>query len=91
MYVTLDQWQAIGIVCGAILALAGVVLLVGKGLSMLWQWRFGNELKATVDRIESAVAEVKEELAEHTRWHPEPGGRPAKAVQPRPNGQRPRR
>lgn len=67
---TIEQWQALGIICGAILALAGVLLLVGKGLSMLWQWRFGNELKRALERIEA-------KLDEHLRWHDEPRGRPA--------------
>jgi len=82
--VTIEQWQALGIICGAILALAGVLLLVGKGLSMLWQWRFGNEIKASLDRLER-------KLDQHLKWHDDPRGRPAGGAPLQPNGPRSRR
>lgn len=80
---SLDQWQALGIVCGAILAFAGVLLLAAKGLGKLWEWRFGNELKA-------AMARMEDKLDQHLEWHGDPGGQPARVVQPRSNGGPPR-
>jgi hypothetical protein len=76
--VSIEEWQAIGIVCGAILALAGVMLLIGKGLSVLWQWKFGNELKAAMARIEA-------KLDAHLDSHADPGEQPAKPPTPRPS------
>ena len=77
--------STVATVCTAILGMAAVMVLVGKVLSMLWQWKYGNEMKATMARIEA-------KLDAHLDWHGDPGGRPAKPVPPRPNGgQRTRR
>jgi hypothetical protein len=64
---TLEDWQAIGIVCGAILALAGVLLLAGKGMGMLWDWRFGRDIKASLQRLEAAMSEMKEDVVAEIR------------------------
>lgn len=81
---SVDQWAAIGIVCGAILAFIGVIATAGKVLGMLWQWRFGNEIKETMKRIEA-------KLDAHLQWHADPGGRPAKPEPSRANGPDPTR
>jgi len=77
--VSLDLWTAVLLVCSAILALAGVLALVAKGLAKLWQWRFGDEIKASLARLE-------EKLDTHLEWHGEPGSQPARPVPSRTNG-----
>jgi hypothetical protein len=63
----------------------------------LWQWRFGDEIKATMERIEARMKRDMERLEarmerieakqdDHLEWHTQPGGRPAKATPLRPNG-----
>jgi hypothetical protein len=60
--VTID-WQEISVVCGALLALSAVLLLAAKGLSRLWQWRFGDEIKATMARIEAEQKRIEADRA----------------------------
>jgi hypothetical protein len=82
--VSVDEWEAVGKVCAAILALAGVLLLVAKGLGTLWQWKFGNEIKAALQRIEEKI---------DTHTHDDGGwpSMPVRPIRPKPNGARPRR
>lgn len=47
--------------------------------------------RADVAAMRVEVAQLAETLDEHITWHDQPGGRPAKAVPPQPNGPRPRR
>lgn len=99
---TIEDWQAIGIVSGALLAVLGLILLAAKGLSRLWQWRFGDEIKATMERIEARMKRdmerlearmerFEEKLDDHVlEAHERPPARPAKAAPGRPNGPQPR-
>lgn len=99
---TVEDWQAIGIVAGsmlAVLTLAGLVYR--KGLQPMWRagrraYRRANEAvdqilgdKAKgIPSLSDRIAKVEQAQAEHSQWHANPGGQPAKPVQPRPNGQR---
>jgi len=74
-----DLLAGVLLVCGVIIALATVLGLVGKGLAMLWQWRFGNEIKLSLARLE-------EKLDQHLEWHGEPGSQPARPLPSRTNG-----
>lgn len=98
---TVEDWQAVGIVCGAILAaltLIGVVYR--KGIRPMWNagrraYRRANE---AVDQIlgdkakgilslSERIKQLEQAQREHSEWHAGPGGQPARPVQPRPNGQ----
>ncbi len=99
---SVDDWQAVGIVAGAMLAvltLAGLVYR--KGLQPMWRagrraYKRANE---AVDQIlgdkakgilslSERIATLEQAQREHSEWHANPAGQPAKPVQPRPNGQR---
>lgn len=104
---TIEDWQAVGIVSGALLALLSLAGLVyRKVIRPMWR-----SLKLAARLIEQLVGDPDEgvpslmdqlaalrqsdaslarKLDDHLEWHANPGGRPAKAVLPRPNGPQPR-
>lgn len=97
---SVENWAAVGIVCSTILAVAGVLFLVTRGIRRMWQLlRKVNRLldqtlgspgrPSLMDRVEG----IETKLAEHLHWHASPGGRPARAEHQRGNdaGPAPRR
>jgi hypothetical protein len=50
-----------------------------------------TQVRAEQARQAAEIAELKAVQSEHQEWHANPGGRPAKAVPPRPNGPSPGR
>jgi hypothetical protein len=77
--VSLDQWQALGIVCGSLLTLLTLV-----GLLYRWVvrpvWRTLRRLNEVADQLlgdkakripsmTDRMAALERELAEHVRWH----------------------
>ena len=58
----IELGQAVGIVCGAILMLSGVVTLAVKGLLMIWEWRFGKDIKAAQARAEETSQRMEAKL-----------------------------
>jgi hypothetical protein len=85
--VTIDDWQALGIVCGALVALMTVVVL---GWSfMRWLWRLGRKFDEVLCEVRSIRPAMRDEIHGHEhRWHGEtPPSAPIPTwVQPRPNG-----
>lgn len=84
---TLDQWQAIGIVCGAAIALITLLDLLRRKVIMP-TWRVIKKAAALVDDlvgdedagedgIMKQVQSIRARLDDHLRWHGRPGGRPA--------------
>lgn len=49
---SLDIWQAIGVVCGSILAAAGVLFLAVRGLRMIW--KSAQRLTDLLDQLQTA-------------------------------------
>lgn len=47
--------------------------------------------RADIAALRVEVAKLGETLDDHITWHNQPGGRPAKAIPPQPNGPRPGR
>jgi hypothetical protein len=101
--VTIEDWQAVGIVCGALLALLTLAGLVyRKGIRPMWRSmklaaRLLEQLVGDPEEgipslmdqlatLQRSDAEMARKLDDHLEWHANPGGRPAKAVPPRPNG-----
>jgi hypothetical protein len=106
--VTLDDWQAIGIICGALLALLTLVGVLYRKVirpvfrSMKLAARLLEQLVGDPDdgipslmerlaRFDANQSEMARKLDDHLEWHANPGGRPAKATGPRPNGPAPGR
>lgn len=92
---SLDQWAAIGVVCGAILGAAAVCFLLARGIRRMWHlMRKVNRLldqtlgspgrPSLMDRVTS----IEEKLEEHLHWHTDPRGRPAGGAPLQPNGPR---
>jgi hypothetical protein len=81
----LEQWAALGIVCGAILAAAGVAMLVTKGIGMVWrvigERKEALELLADVKKSQSELTKRVDELStrldDYLRWYPHPDGKSA--------------
>ena len=105
---TLDDWQAIGIICGALLALLTLVGVLYRKVirpvfrSMKLAARLLEQLVGDPDdgipslmerlaRFDANQSEMARKLDDHLEWHANPGGRPAKATVPRPNGPAPGR
>ena len=72
----LETWQGIGIVCGAILAVAGVLVLVARGLRGMW--RMARKLTELLEQLKT----LNERLETHLEWHADPGGNPATPGRP---------
>jgi hypothetical protein len=100
--VHLDFWADIGIVCGALLALAAVIAGGARIMRALWRRARREEdlrdmllgdaergIPSISQRIESLaeqVGDLRLLLDEHIRWHSTPGGRPAGGPPPVVNG-----
>lgn len=85
---TLAAWQALGIVCGAILAASGVLFLVLRGLRAVW--RIANKLTELLEELQDFRSDLKalqDALNRHLDWHDSPGGKPARGPL-QPNGPR---
>lgn len=97
--VSLEDWQALGIICGALLALFGLVGLVyRKVVRPVWRaaWRtirrlnqvaddlLGDETKG-IPSMTQRMAIHEQMLAEHLEWHGSPRGVPARPATPGPN------
>ena len=81
-------WQALGIVCSAILAAAGVLFLVLRGLRAVW--RIANKLTELLEELQgfrADLASLQETLNRHLDWHDSPAGQPARG-RPQPDGLR---
>ena len=97
--VSLEDWQALGIVCGALLALFGLIgLLWRKVVRPVWRaaWRtirrlnqvaddlLGDEVKG-IPSMTQRMAAHERMLAEHLAWHGDPRGAPARPAPGAPN------
>jgi hypothetical protein len=87
---TIDDWQALSIVCGALIGVMTVTAL-GWGF-MRWLWRVGRKLDRMLEEIRSIRPFIRSEINDHQqRWHgqpPPPMPLPTWHV-PDPNGSRP--
>jgi hypothetical protein len=98
----LDFWANLGVVSGALLAFTGVVLMAARLARGAWAFLRREEeardallgdkakgiksIKEELRELRTDVAGVRAELAEHVRWHGNPGNRPAGGTTPRPDG-----
>lgn len=101
---SLEDWQALGVVCGSLIAVLTLLGLAARGLRRMWRaaWRtirrlnevaddlLGDEQKG-IPSMTDRVQMLDRRLAEHLEWHASPGGQPARPVAGRPNGGTPGR
>lgn len=98
---SIEEWQAVGVVCGAILAVAALMGLIYRGVVRpVWRaaWRTIKRLNLVADDLlgDSAkkipsmtqrMAALERKLDDHLSWHADPKGRPARrASSELPNG-----
>lgn len=100
----LDDWAALGIVCGAILALSTLTgLAYTRLVRPMWRYALrsirrlnaladdllGDEAKG-IPSATQRITRVERALDRHVRWHAEPAG-PADGARTNPNGTQTRR
>ncbi len=100
---SIEAWQALGIVSGSLAAAIVVVTWAAKGLRRMW--RLMSKANRWLDQVLGEPAQngqparpslmqrvehIEKQLARHLEWHDNPAGQPARGGQKPVDGRRSR-